>query len=122
MIRGSGRLGRSERLTSGAEFQAVFRHGNRIERQSLILIWRDRERPRHAGFAVSRQISSAVRRNRARRRIREAYRVSQPLGPARGDIVIVARPPALTAPFTMIVKDVENALRAVRIASGDGPV
>jgi ribonuclease P protein component len=119
-ILGSGRLGRSERLTSGAEFQAVFRHGKRIERPSLILIWRDRERSRRAGFAVSRQIGSAVSRNRARRRIREAYRVSQLLGPDRGDLVIVARPGVLTMSFSVIVKDVQNALRAVWVAPGGG--
>jgi ribonuclease P protein component len=115
-------LGRTERLTSGAEFQAVFRHGKRIERPSLIVIWRDRERPRHAGFAVSRQVGSVASRNRARRRLREAYRVSRPLAPRRGDIVLVARPPALTAPFTVIVKDIENAFRAIRVTAGDDPV
>lgn len=118
MSRGSGQLGRGQRLTSGAEFQAVFRHGKRIERPALVLIWRDRERPRRAGFAVSRQIGSAVRRNLARRRIREAYRVSQLLGPGRGDIVVVARPPALTASFAVIVNDVENALRALSVEPG----
>jgi ribonuclease P protein component len=121
MIRGSGRLGRSKRLSRGAEFQAVFRYGKRIERPSLVLIWRDRERPRRAGFAVSRQIGSAVRRNLARRRIREAYRVSQLLAPDRGDIIIVARPPALSAPFAVILKDVEKALRAVSVAQGSRP-
>jgi len=119
MTRGSGRPGRTERLTGGAEFQAVFRHGRRIERPSLILLWKDRSESRRVGFAVSRQMGSAVRSNRARRRLREAYRMSRPLAPRRGDIVLVARPPALTAAFTVIVQDIENAFRAIRSASGD---
>jgi ribonuclease P protein component len=121
MIRGSGHLGRAERLTRSTEFQAVFRHGKRIERPSLIVIWKDGPEPRRAGFAVSRQVGSAVRRNRARRRIREAYRVRQTLAPPRGDIVIVARPPALTASITVIMKDIELALGGIRALTSSDP-
>ena len=42
--------------------------------ERLCSLWVPRRGPARAGFAVSRQIRGAVRRNRARRRLRAAYR------------------------------------------------
>lgn len=61
---------------------------------------------------MSRQVRGAVRRNRARRRLREAYRA---LGPdrARGvDAVFVARAWALEAPLAELRADISRALGA----------
>ncbi|MFZ0215693.1 MAG: ribonuclease P protein component [Candidatus Dormiibacterota bacterium] len=67
------------------------------------------------GVAVSRRVRGAVARNRARRRVREAVRLSTGsgldairLGTAY-DVVLIARPAALTAPLPMLVEE----LRAV---------
>jgi ribonuclease P protein component len=65
------------------------------------------------GVTASRRLGGAVRRNRARRRLREAARLhlageDSPLR-ARGitdDVVLIARPAALTAPFDQLVRDV----------------
>ncbi|PYM76423.1 MAG: ribonuclease P protein component [Candidatus Rokuibacteriota bacterium] len=68
----TGRFPRRDRLTTSTEFQALFQRGKRIDRPSMIVLWRETTEPRRAGFAVSRQIRGAVQRNRARRRLREA--------------------------------------------------
>jgi ribonuclease P protein component len=109
----SGRFPRPERLSGRQEFQAVFQHGTRIERPSIILLWRDSPGARRVGFAVARQVPGAVRRNRARRRLREAYRRARTTVAVTGDLVLVARPPALVAPFGRLVAEVGSALRAV---------
>lgn len=64
------------------------------------------------GVAVSRQLRGAVARNRARRRLREAVR-SRLLGDwedARGgigyEVVLIARPPALTEPQASLEREV----------------
>lgn len=57
------------------------------------------------GFAVSRQIRGAVERNRARRRIREAYRQIRAQMADDVVLVVVARPSAGTRPFADLVED-----------------
>jgi ribonuclease P protein component len=71
------------------------------------------------GIAVSRRIKGSVRRNLARRRLREAAR-SQLRGdsarPARGiafDVVLIARPEALTLPFPELQLETATALSRV---------
>jgi len=71
------------------------------------------------GIAVSRRIKGSVHRNRARRRLREAAR-NQLRGdsatPARGiafDVVLIARPGALTLPFPELQLEMAAALSRV---------
>lgn len=110
---GERALPRSERLTSAADFQAVFQRGARVERPSVLIVWRGARGRRQAGFAVSRQIQGAARRNRARRRLREAYRVSRRALPQGVQLVVVARPRVEVAPYTQILQDMREALEVV---------
>ena len=56
--------------------------------------------PNRFGFTVSKKLGNAVRRNRIRRRLREAYRLCEPSLSHGFDIVIVARTPAFDTPFS----------------------
>jgi len=114
----AGRFPRRERLTTGADFQALFQRGRRIDRPALIVLWRETVEPTRAGFAVSRQLKNAVQRNRARRRLREAYRASRDAAPARAALVIVGRPGALIEPFATLVTQLRGALAAIPGARG----
>jgi ribonuclease P protein component len=66
--------------------------------------------PARFGFTVTKKLGNAVVRNRMRRRLREAVRLSQ-AGQARAnfDYVIVARPPALDRPFADLCADFTKA-------------
>ena len=110
---GEGTFLRSERLVRADEFQTVFRRGKRVERPSVLILWRGARSSRKAGFAVSRQVQGAVRRNRARRRVREAYRQSRQVLSDGVWLVIVARPRAGTGPFSEILRDMREALATV---------
>lgn len=70
------------------------------------------------GFAVSRQLRGAAQRNRARRRVREAYRQVRALIAADIEMVVVVRASAATRPFPELVEDMrrlaENLARAPR--------
>lgn len=79
----------------------------------MIVLWRETAEPRRVGIAVSRQVGGAVRRNRVRRRLREAYRQVRGVAPARAALVIVGRPPALTAPLPELVAELREAFGAV---------
>ena len=115
-------LPRGERLRRSAEFQAVFQHGSRLERPSFVALWR-RAETRRAGFAVSRQLRGAAKRNRARRRVREAYRQVRAQIVGNVELVVVARPIAARRPFPELVEDMrrlaENLARAARAAETD---
>lgn len=75
--------------------------------------------------ASPRALGGAVRRNRARRRVREAIRVhlrERRAAPGT-DLFVVARPPALDAPVETLRAAVARQLEAVLgpRASGAGP-
>jgi ribonuclease P protein component len=115
----SGRFHRRERLTRPNDFQVVFQQGTRIERPSMIVLWKPNDRARRVGFAVSRQTRGAVTRNRARRRLREAYRAARPRAPLGVDLVVVARGSALRAPLGRLIQDMTHAFG--QIAARLGP-
>lgn len=109
----TGRFPRSERLTSGAEIQALFQQGKRIERPSLIVLWRETESPCRAGFAVTRQVRGSVRRNRARRRLREAFRAARAAAPAQAAVVVLGKRGALDTPLPELTEQLRGALAAI---------
>jgi ribonuclease P protein component len=100
-------------LTSSADIQALFQQGKRIDKPALLVLWRDTDSQRRAGFAVTRQIRGAVRRNRARRRLREAFRTVREAAPSRIAVVIVAKRAALDEPFARLAAQLRDAFSAI---------
>jgi ribonuclease P protein component len=71
------KLPRSARLRGHDAFGRLFREGEGLRRGELVLKYLASDHPEgnvHAGFVVRRNAGSAVRRNRLRRLLREAYR------------------------------------------------
>jgi ribonuclease P protein component len=89
----------------------MFERGRRLERPAFVLLWSLTPRVRKVGFTVSRQIRGAVNRNRARRRLREAYRNRSVPHPIDTSAVLIARTPALTGSFPTLVHAVDDVLR-----------
>ena len=104
---------KGERLRRPSEFQAVFQGGRRVERPAVLLVWNQAQGEEKAGFTVSRQIRGAVSRNRARRRVREAYRASGHSLPRRVQVVFVARRSALNEPFVDLCREVRDGLEVI---------
>jgi ribonuclease P protein component len=79
-----------------------------------------RRRRTRCGFVVSKQLGTAVRRNRAKRRVREAVRLLLPSIKPGYDIVFVVRgPELLSAPFVAISQTAEQLLRRAQIWSDE---
>ena len=70
---------------------------------------------RRVGITAGKRFGGAVARNRAKRRLREAFRRLEGRLRDRGDLVLVARPPVLTAPFESIVSEMETLCAAGRM-------
>ncbi|MBI2161654.1 MAG: ribonuclease P protein component [Candidatus Rokubacteria bacterium] len=100
-------------MTTSAEFQALFQRGKRIDRPSMIVLWRETAESRRAGFAVSRHVRRAVDRNRARRRLRAAYRAARAAAPTSAALVIIAKPAALREGFKTLTDEMRAALAAI---------
>ena len=109
----TGRFPRSERLTTSAEIQALFQQGKRVDRPSFVVLWRETDGPRRAGFAVTRQIRGAVPRNRARRRLREAFRVTRSAAPTGVALIVIAKRAVLERPFATLIAELKEALVAL---------
>ena len=100
-------------MTTSAEFQALFHRGKRIERPSFLVLWREAESGRRAGFAVSRRLRRAVDRNRVRRRLREAYRRARSAAPKAVDVIVIGKQRVLDVEFGALVKELKGALASV---------
>jgi ribonuclease P protein component len=88
---------RKLRLSHAREFEAVYAARLRKPKGPLILFAKPNELPHHRlGLSIGRAVGNAVRRNRLKRHIREAFRLLQhdlPRHPAGSyDLVVAARP------------------------------
>jgi ribonuclease P protein component len=102
------------RLKRRADFLRVAAANRKWAAPGLVLQAAAREggdEPR-VGFTVSRKVGGAVRRNRARRRLRAAADRLMPACAAPGrDYVIIGRPATPERPFEALLADLEQALR-----------
>ena len=70
------------------------------------------------GFTASKKIGNAVKRNRARRRLRAAVEKVMPLHATKGyEYVIIARNRTLKRSFGCLITDLETALKKLRVWS-----
>lgn len=108
------------RITRRQDFLAA-NNGVRVPLPPFILLVKESGRPApRVGFTVSRRVGNAVTRNRARRRLREAARISMPLHAVAGaDHVFIARPQQQELPFTELLAFVEKGLTKAKRKLGD---
>ena len=104
-----------ETLKRRSEFLAV-RGGVRWSGAAFLIEGKPRvpadSRAPRFGFTVTKKLGGAVVRNRMRRRLRDALRLTAPLLAASGtDYVVVARPAALDRPFGELKRDLESAFK-----------
>jgi ribonuclease P protein component len=111
--RGKGGIPRAARLLKHADFERVYKQGKRHFSTSLTVFYLRREGIAEPGlrigFTVSRALGGAVQRNRMRRRLREAVRLTWPETSAAVDVVINPKKAVLTAGFDVLLNEVRRA-------------
>jgi len=107
-------LPRETRLRGAGEFQAVFERGKRVERPAFVALWIPTPGRQKAGFTVSRQVRGAVKRNKARRRLREAFRRQGAELPPDISVVFVGRPLVQSVSFEVLGQSLNDVLTLLR--------
>lgn len=87
-------------LKQNYEFRRLYQRGASAVGGGMVLYCRkNRLGHNRLGITTSVKLGNAVKRNRARRRLREVYRLNSPQLRQGWDIILVARGRTLTAPW-----------------------
>lgn len=115
---------RSSRLLRHADFERVYKQGRRHFSASMTVFYLERNPPESAGvstgsglrigFTVGRALGGAVQRNRMKRRLREAVRLTRPVPEPRADVVINPKKIVLTTDFDVLLNEVQQAFVVIK--------
>jgi ribonuclease P protein component len=107
------RLGRASRLAQSRDFARVRQQGERLAQGCLIANWHTLPEgaPPKLGVVTSRKIGGAVARSRARRLLRESFRLHRHEFAQPVELVLVARNSIAGKGFTDVEKDFLAALK-----------
>jgi ribonuclease P protein component len=127
----TARFPRTARLLRHADFERVYKQGRRHFSANLtVFYW---PRPENTspvapagkgtgasapqglrvGFTVGRALGGAVQRNRMKRRLREAVRMSRPLSAIAVDVVINPKKSLLATDFPVVLNEVSKAFAVI---------
>lgn len=107
------RFGRAARIKQGRDFARVKQQGDRIATGCLIANWQSSptQADSRLGVITARRLGNAVVRNRARRLLRETFRLHQHDLVTPVDLVLVARPSIVGKGFAAVARDFLTTLR-----------
>jgi ribonuclease P protein component len=123
-LKKAARFPRTARLLRHADFERVYKQGRRHFSATMTVFYWPRPEletkpglsaPRglRIGFTVGRALGGAVDRNRMKRRLREAVRMSRPAVGVVADVVINPKKSLLTADFAAVLKEVSRAFDVI---------
>jgi ribonuclease P protein component len=124
---GKAKFPRALRLLRHADFERVYKQGRRHFSASMTVFYFRREQVQRqepqsgakpatglrVGFTVGRALGGAVVRNRMKRRLREAVRLSRPPVGVNADLVINPKKVLLSTDFAKIRTEVARALEVI---------
>ena len=112
----SNKFPKSKRLLKHSDFQRVYQSGRRQFTGNVTVFYLRRDGPEagagpRVGFTVGKVLGGSVERNRIKRKMREAVRLSWATCEGPVDIVFNPRKSVLSLPFADLVDEVGRALR-----------
>jgi ribonuclease P protein component len=93
---------KSHRLLKNAQFQYAYRRGRSYSHQSMVLIVAKSRGKTRVGFSVGKKVGNSVKRSRAKRLLRESYRLQRPMLRSGLSLIFVAKAPLLETPFAQV--------------------
>jgi len=112
----SSKFPKSKRLLKHSDFHRVYQSGRRQFTGNVTVFYLRRDGPDagagpRVGFTVGRVLGESVERNRIKRKMRDAVRLSWGACEGAVDVVFNPRKSVLTLPFADLVDEVGRALR-----------
>jgi len=113
-----------QHLRRQADIKAVREWGKRVDCRAFTIWWKKRDAkpateegtaslPRVCVIASTKAVGIAVQRNRAKRRLREVFRLQQHQVPAGCDLLLIARSAAATCPINELGKKFADACNQI---------
>ena len=113
-------LGRKQRLIPSALFREAYDQGRRQFGRAMVLWLRaGAGAALRLGVVTGRKVGGAVQRNRARRRLREAFRRNRRRFAGPWDVVLVARRAALDASWDDLSAELLSLARKAGLMGGE---
>ena len=112
------KFSQDQRLKHAWEFERARREGQRLVSGCLILNWRfsDDQKTSRLGVVTSKKIGNAVVRSRARRLLREVFRLHQHDFKRAADMVLIARNSIAEKVYADVERDFLRAVKQARLA------
>lgn len=105
-------LGPDRRLKRSADFQEAYAQGRRgFGRYMVMWLKTGPEASLRLGVVTGRKVGGAVERNRARRRLREAFRRHRHEFRGAYDVILVARREIVQAPWANLEQELMDLAR-----------
>ena len=104
-----------DRIRKRPDFLAAARSASKAMPGVVVQLRNRRdEAPARVGFTVTKKLGNAVTRNRIKRRLREAARLTLPDSASPGfDYVLIGRAAGLQREFSGLQNDIRTALKAL---------
>lgn len=106
-------LPRARRIKQGRDFARARAQGRRLVQGCLIMNWivLPPGSASRVGVITTRRLGHAPIRSRARRLLREAFRLRQHELKEPADVILIARPSIVKSPFQKVERDFVSALK-----------
>jgi ribonuclease P protein component len=108
------RLQKRQIIKKSDVFTQIFEKGIPLHSDHILLLSVESDQCRF-GFAVSKNIKGAVKRNRAKRRLREILRLNQSHLPGNRNIILVAKPGIEQAKFKNLNQEFLRLLKELDV-------
>ena len=109
-------------LNQNREFRRVYARGkSKVDRLLVTYLLNNKHGRSRIGFTATKKVGKACKRNRARRVIREAYRILEPQLEQGYDIVFVARSATSEVKMQEVLAVMRRQLSPITIRPGKQP-
>lgn len=99
-------------LRRKSDFTGIYSKGKSVGDRYVVVFYRKNNLPyTRKAFLASKKVGNSVRRNRARRLMKESYRLTNMKVPEGYDLIFIARNTIVDAKCAEVRKSLESALR-----------
>ena len=108
------RVNRFNSLTRQADFDRIYRRADKVWHSPDFVLFFKANSSSAVAFVAGKKVGNAVRRNRAKRRLRALFRESE-MTLLPGQYILVAKAPIVDIPFSRLQKEWDHVLKRSKV-------